>query len=107
MRLEVPWNGHLATLTPLSHAGLTPAPAVHSPQVLSRATDRKSTVIRGIHHVAISTPDLDRIVAFYRDVLGAEQVYEGGWGKGSQIIDRMVGLKGSSCRQAMLKLHNA
>ena len=64
-------------------------------------------MIRGIHHVAISTPDLDRIVAFYRDVLGAEQVYEGGWEKGSEIIDRIVGLEGSSCRQAMLKLHNA
>ena len=64
-------------------------------------------MIRGIHHVAVSTPDLDRIVAFYRDVLGAEPVYEGGWEKGSAIIDSIVGLEGSSCRQAMLKLHNA
>ena len=64
-------------------------------------------MIRGIHHVAISTPDLDRIVVFYRDVLGAEPVYEGGWEKGSDIIDRIVGLQGSSCRQAMLKLGNA
>jgi len=64
-------------------------------------------VIRGIHHVAVSTPDLERIVAFYRDIIGAEAVYEGGWGKGSEIIDKIVGLEGSSCRQAMLKLHNA
>ena len=64
-------------------------------------------MIRGIHHVAISTPDLDRIVAFYRDVLGAEPVYEGGWENGADIIDRIVGLEGSSCRQAMLKLGNA
>lgn len=64
-------------------------------------------MIRGIHHVAVSTPDLDRIVAFYRDVVGAEQVYQGGWEKGSDMIDQIVGLKGSSCRQAMLKLHNA
>ena len=28
-------------------------------------------MIRGIHHVAVSTPDLDRIVSFYRDVMGA------------------------------------
>ena len=65
------------------------------------------SMIRGIHHVAVSTPDLDRIVRFYCDVMGAEQVYEGGWEKGSQIIDEIVGLKESSCRQAMLKLGNA
>ena len=64
-------------------------------------------MIRGVHHVAVSTPDLDRLVAFYRDVMGAEVVYEGGWGRGSAIIDEIVGLKDSSCRQAMLKLGNA
>ncbi len=64
-------------------------------------------MIRGVHHVAVSTPDLDRLVAFYRDVMGAEVVYEGGWSKGSAIIDEIVGLKDSACRQAMLKLGNA
>jgi glyoxylase I family protein len=64
-------------------------------------------MIRGIHHVAVSTPDLDRIVNFYVDVMGAETVYEGGWSQGSDIIDEIVGLKNSSCRQAMLKLGNA
>lgn len=34
-------------------------------------------MIRGVHHVAISTPNLERIVAFYRDIVGAEVVYEG------------------------------
>ena len=43
-------------------------------------------MIRGIHHVAISTPNLERIVAFYRDVIGAEVVYEGGWEQGSEVI---------------------
>jgi catechol 2,3-dioxygenase-like lactoylglutathione lyase family enzyme len=57
--------------------------------------------------VAVSTPDLDRLVTFYRDVMGAEVVYEGGWSKGSAIIDEIVGLKDSACRQAMLKLGNA
>ena len=27
-------------------------------------------MIRGIHHVAISTPDIDRLAAFYTDVVG-------------------------------------
>jgi len=64
-------------------------------------------MIRGIHHVAISTPDLERIVAFYRDVIGAEVVYEGGWEQGSDVIDVIVGLKDSHAKQAMLKLGNA
>ena len=64
-------------------------------------------MIRGIHHVAVSTPDLDRIVSFYRDVIGAKIVYEGGWSQGSDVIDEIVGMKNSACRQAMLKLGNA
>ncbi len=64
-------------------------------------------MIRGIHHVAISTPNLERIVAFYRDIVGAEVVYEGGWQRGSDVIDGIVGLKNSEAKQAMLKLGNA
>jgi len=64
-------------------------------------------MIRGIHHVAISTPDLDRIVSFYTSVIGAEVVYEGGWETGSEMIDTIVGLKNSHARQAMLRLGNA
>lgn len=64
-------------------------------------------MIRGVHHVAISTPDLARIVAFYRDVIGAEVVYEGGWEAGSEVIDTIVGLPNSHAKQAMLKLGNA
>ena len=57
-------------------------------------------MIRGIHHVAVSTPNLERIVAFYRDVMGAEQVYEGGWEEGSDIIDQIVAGVRSSCTYA-------
>ena len=64
-------------------------------------------MIRGIHHVAISTPNLERLVAFYRDVIGAEVVYEGGWQSGNPAIDSIVGLKKSAAKQAMLKLGNA
>ena len=64
-------------------------------------------MIRGLHHVAVSTPDLDHIVEFYCTVMGAEQVYDGGWQKGSTMIDQIVGLEDSACRQAMLKLDNA
>ena len=36
-------------------------------------------MIRGIHHTAISTGDLQRSLAFYCDLLGFEKVFEGGF----------------------------
>ena len=62
-------------------------------------------MINGIHHVAISTPDLDRLVGFYRDVLGFEIVYETSWDK-REVIDQIVGLKDSAARSVMLRAHN-
>lgn len=63
-------------------------------------------MIRGIHHVAISTPDMERLMGFYRDLLGFEQVMTSEWPKGTEQVDKVLGLKGSSARQAMLKAGN-
>ena len=60
-------------------------------------------MIRRIHHTALSTPDLARAVAFYRDLLGFEVVSEFGWPAGSKGPDRMLGLEGTACRAAMLR----
>jgi catechol 2,3-dioxygenase-like lactoylglutathione lyase family enzyme len=60
-------------------------------------------MIRGVHHVAISTPDLDRLLGFYRDLLGFEEVMQTEWGTGTEQIDRVLGLENSAARQAMLK----
>lgn len=64
-------------------------------------------MIRGIHHTAISTPNLERALAFYRDLLGLDEVLDGGWPVGSEIADKITGLKDSSTRMAMLKAGNA
>jgi catechol 2,3-dioxygenase-like lactoylglutathione lyase family enzyme len=64
-------------------------------------------MILGIHHTAISTPDFERALAFYRDLLGFEEMMNGGWPKGIESIDRLIGLRDSSARMAMLKLRNA
>ncbi|HEY8351680.1 MAG TPA: nuclear transport factor 2 family protein [Sphingomonadales bacterium] len=65
-------------------------------------------MIRGVHHVALSTANLDRLVAFYRDVLGFELATEEiSWPKGSTMIDEIVGLKDSAARQVMLRAGNA
>ena len=33
-------------------------------------------MIRGLHHVAIATNDVERMVAFYRDLFGLEVVLD-------------------------------
>jgi len=64
-------------------------------------------MIAGVHHIAISTPDLNRLAAFYIDVLGFEKVdWTGGWKRGNALIDEIVGLKDSSCEQVMLRAGN-
>lgn len=63
-------------------------------------------MIRGVHHVAISTPDLDRLLAFYCNQLGFEEVQRVSWPKGTGQIDQVLSLRDSSARQAMLKTSN-
>jgi catechol 2,3-dioxygenase-like lactoylglutathione lyase family enzyme len=64
-------------------------------------------MIRGIHHTAISTGDLQRSLAFYCDLLGFEKVFEGGWPAGIEVADNITGLSGSSAQLAMLRAGNA
>ena len=64
-------------------------------------------MIRGIHHVAISTGDIDRLIVFYRDVIGMELVKVSGWAAGSEEVDAIVGLEGSSARAAKLRIGNS
>ena len=63
-------------------------------------------MIRGVHHVALATGDIDRLVAFYQDAFGFEVLSRGGWEQGSPVIDGIVGLPGSACRSAMLRAGN-
>ena len=68
--------------------------------------DRLTPMIRGIHHVGISTPDLDRLASFYTDVMGFEVVMTSQW-RDREIVDRMIGLRDSAARQVMLRAGNA
>jgi catechol 2,3-dioxygenase-like lactoylglutathione lyase family enzyme len=63
-------------------------------------------MIRGVHHVAISTADLDRLAAFYTELFGFETVMSTSWHE-QPVIDEIVGLPGSAARQVMLKAGNA
>jgi glyoxylase I family protein len=64
-------------------------------------------MIIGIHHVAISVPDLDRALAFYRDLLGFTVVQTGAWNRDNPKADKAIGLPETSARMAMLEAANA
>lgn len=61
-------------------------------------------MLTGFHHAAISTPDLDRFVRYYRDLFGCEVAWTFGWEAGSAEADALTGLRDSAARAAMLKL---
>lgn len=63
-------------------------------------------MIRGVHHVAVATGDIDRMVAFYTEALGAEVVTRGSWDRGNEAIDQIVGLTDSAAATSMLRLGN-
>lgn len=62
-------------------------------------------MIRGIHHIALHSYNFDRMIAFYRDIIGFEVVTEGYWENDTKI-DSVIGVKGSAARNAMLRAGN-
>lgn len=67
-------------------------------------------MILGLHHVALLTPDFDRLVAFYRDAVGAtvisERLYEGE--EMSAAVSTATGVPGAPrLRSTLLRLGNA
>jgi catechol 2,3-dioxygenase-like lactoylglutathione lyase family enzyme len=63
-------------------------------------------MLQGVHHLAISTPDLDRFVEYYERMFGFERAGGGAWEPGNERIDTMVALDGSSARYQMIRLGN-
>lgn len=61
-------------------------------------------MICGLHHVAISTPDIERFIDHYQRWYGFERVADGGWEAGNARISRMVQLPDSAARYAMIRL---
>lgn len=61
-------------------------------------------MLKGFHHAAISTPDLDRAVRFYRDLFGCRVVREFGWPAGVAGADAVTALKNSAARAVMLRM---
>lgn len=65
-------------------------------------------MLLGLHHTAISTPDLQRAITFYCDTLGGTQACEiKCWGPGDEIPDRMLQLQDTSGQFVHIKVGNA
>lgn len=60
-------------------------------------------MIQGMHHVGVSTHDLERFIDHYQRWFGFEVAHRGGW-DGDERIGRMVQLPASAARYAMLRL---
>jgi catechol 2,3-dioxygenase-like lactoylglutathione lyase family enzyme len=56
-----------------------------------------------IHHTAISTPNLGRLVAFYEQLFGYEVVREFAWPRGVAMINGVIGLPDCAARAVMLR----
>ena len=64
-------------------------------------------MIVGLHHVAISVPDMKKALAFYCGALGFEEVMSASVDGDSEIYDRIIGLRKISTEMRMVKAGNA
>jgi glyoxylase I family protein len=70
--------------------------------------------VNGIHHIALSVPDLTVARNFYVDLLGFEVVGEMSWDQSDSVgkdgpasaIDQILGIKNSSAKQLMMRAGN-
>jgi catechol 2,3-dioxygenase-like lactoylglutathione lyase family enzyme len=59
-------------------------------------------MILGIHHTALSTPDLDRLVRFYRDLFGFEIEFDFPWDETNEAFKQTHAVRESAGRVVML-----
>ncbi len=64
-------------------------------------------MIVGIHHVAVGVPDFEAGLAFYRDVLGFEQVERTHFSGPNPAVESAIGITAPSAQMAMLRGGNA
>jgi lactoylglutathione lyase len=57
------------------------------------------------HHTGITVADLDRSVAFYRDLLGFEEVFS--WNPRAEYIGRLVGYPDADIHATILRMPNS
>lgn len=60
-------------------------------------------MIHGVHHVAISVPDMEQAIAFYIDVLGFETLWSRTLAGDDSGADAIIGLSGVAAKIRMIK----
>jgi catechol 2,3-dioxygenase-like lactoylglutathione lyase family enzyme len=63
-------------------------------------------LIRGIHHVALHTPNFDAMARFYREAFGFMPAVDEFHWRDSRETDAAIGVEGSAARTLMLKAEN-
>ena len=63
-------------------------------------------MINGVHHISLSTTDLDRLLGFYRDLLGLSVRHVSVLEEGNAAFEAIVGMKDTSGRAASLRAGN-
>lgn len=63
-------------------------------------------MIRGVHHVSLTVGDMERMLEFYRDLLGFETTAQMSWERGAEEVDRILGLEDSSAEIEILRAGN-
>ncbi len=64
-------------------------------------------MLRGLHRTVVSTPDLDRALHFYRDLIGLKVLTKGSWEAGWQSADAVSNSEGTAARWVMLSAGNS
>ena len=73
---------------------------------MAKTIDTVKPMVTGVHHAALSVPDLETARRFYVDLLGGEKLSEVNWDRGDALIDEIVGLKDSAARSEMIRIGN-
>jgi catechol 2,3-dioxygenase-like lactoylglutathione lyase family enzyme len=66
-------------------------------------------MILGVNHIAISVPDLEKALEFYRDLLGMKQISAFSWAQNTpegQGADMILGVKGTAADAVHLQSAN-
>jgi catechol 2,3-dioxygenase-like lactoylglutathione lyase family enzyme len=63
-------------------------------------------MINGIHHISLATTDLDRLLGFYRDLLGLSARHVSVLEENNEPFETIVGMKGAKGRAASLRAGN-
>lgn len=63
-------------------------------------------MILGVHHTAISTFDIDRLIGFYTGLLGFTLVHRHEWEPGAPVQNKLLGTQGAKAQMAMMRHNN-